>query len=312
VNAVGPMLFTLLVAAGEAETPATQAMLQALREAVGVEMVVRVRQTDRPLSDDEVLQLEKSSGGVAVAMVSWSGEGRLEAQVRLHLRASGRWLARGLAFADTDEPRERGRTLGFALASMLPDRGPAPPRPGPPALVEATAPAPLGRLAVDAVVLGSLGVNGNADGLGGGFAVRRALSPSLALRAELAGRTGTVQAAQATSLSARLAAGLAWSPFGELPARRANFGIRSDVALFYESLGHLSSDDLDRDRRGRFLPGADLVLEGSVRVLGGAAAVLGVGAELAFGHTDVYVHQRKVAVVPPMRLVTSVGLRHYF
>jgi hypothetical protein len=121
-----------------------------------------------------------------------------------------------------------------------------------------------------------------------------------------------VQAAQATSVSARLAAGLAWSPFGDVPTRRANLGVRSDLALFYESLGHLSSDDLDRDRRGRFLPGADLVVEGSLRVLGDAAVVLGVGAELAFGHTDVYVHQRKVAVVPPLRLVTSVGLRHYF
>jgi hypothetical protein len=312
VSDVGPMLFTLLVAAGEADAPATQAMIEALREAVGGEIVASVRETPGPLSDDELLELERASGSGAVATVNWAGDLRLQARVRLHLRASGRWVERDLGFATTDDPRERGRTLGFTLASMLPDRGVAPARPRAPVLVETAPVAPPGRLALDALVLGSLGVNGNADGLGGGFAVRYSLWPSLALRAELAGRTGVVQAAQATSISARVAAGLAWSPFGDVPTRRANLGIRSDLAMFYESLGHLSSDDLDRDRRGRFLPGADLVVEGSLRVLGQAAVVLGVGAELAFGHTDVYVHQRKVAVVPPLRLVTSVGLRHYF
>jgi len=307
------MLFTLLVAAGEADAPATQAMVQALTEALGGELVASVQESARPPSDEELLALELSSGSGAVATVRWSGELRLQAQVRLHLRASGRWIERGLAFATTDAPRERGRTLGFALASMFPGHDPAPPRPAGPAVVQSPpiTPPPW-RLALDALVMGSLGVNGDADGLGGCFAVRHALWKSLAVRAELGGRTGVVQAAQATSLSARVAAGLAWTVFDDVPTRRANVGLRGDLALFYESLGHLSPDDVDRDSRGRFLPGADLVLEGSLRVLGQAALVLGAGAELAFGHTDVYVHQRQVAVVPALRLVTSLGLRHYF
>ena len=44
----------------------------------------------------------------------------------------------------------------------------------------------------------------------------------------------------------------------------------------------------------------------------GVGVWLGVGAEVAFGHTDIYVHERKVAVLPPLRLVSSLGLRHYF
>jgi hypothetical protein len=155
-------------------------------------------------------------------------------------------------------------------------------------------------------------VGGNADALGGAFAVRRALTPTLALRAELLGRTGVVQAAEATSLSLHLTAGLAFSPLGNPASQRVSLALRADVGAFYESLGHLSPDDIDRVRQARVLPGADLVLEGSLRILGSAAIVMGVGAEVAFGRTDVNVHQAKVAVLPPLRLVSSLGLRHYF
>jgi hypothetical protein len=311
VNHVGPILFTLLVAAGEADTPATHAIVQALRDALAGDVVTTVLETEGVPSDDELLAQEPETSRGVIALVRWSGETRLEAQVKVHLRASGRWIERRLAFAPTDDPRERGRTLGFTLASMLPERGPGPPKPR--ALV--TEPMPTqqpGQFALDALVLGSLGVNGNAAGVGGGVAVRRAPLPSLALRGELAGRTGVVQPAQATALSLRLAVGVAWSPFFPLQARRANLAVRADLALFYESLGHLSADDVERVRQGRFLPGADLALEGSFPVLGQAALVVGLGAELTFGHTDVYVHRQKVAVIPPLRLVTFVGLRHHF
>jgi hypothetical protein len=106
--------------------------------------------------------------------------------------------------------------------------------------------------------------------------------------------------------------GLAANLLGDPSVGRTSLAVRGDAGLFYESLGHLSEDDVDRVRRARLLPGADLVLEGSVRVLGSAAVVLGVGAEVAFGRTDVFVHEKQVAVLPPLRLVSSLGLRHYF
>jgi hypothetical protein len=162
------------------------------------------------------------------------------------------------------------------------------------------------------MVMGSLGVGGNGDGLGGAFAVRRTLAPWVGVRGELLGRTGVVQAAEATALSLHLTAGLAFTPLGDPATHRVSLALRADAGVFYESLGHLSPDDIDRVRQARFLPGADLILEGSVRILGSAAVVVGVGAEVAFGRTDVYVHQEKVAVLPPLRLVSSVGLRHYF
>jgi hypothetical protein len=307
---MGPLVITLLVAVGEGSSEETRAVLQALAEALG-DVRVAAREAPGPIEDETLLALERETMSDLVATVTWTEPARREARLRVHVRASDRWVERGLTFASSDDRGERGRTLGFTLASMLPDRAPRPAvaRPPPPALI---APPPPPRLALDLMVMGSLGLGGNADALGGAFALRGAVSRTLALRAELLGRTGVVQAAEATSLSLHLAAGVAWNPLGDPATRRTNLGVRADLAVLYESLGHLSPDDIDRDREARFLPGADLVVEGSLRILGSAALVLGVGAEVAFGRTDVFVHQVKVSELPPLRLVTSLGLRHYF
>jgi hypothetical protein len=311
---MGPLVITLLVAAGEGDAADTRAMLQALSEALGPEVHAAAREGAAPLDDEAMLAVERATTSDVAAVVTWSGKSKLEARLRIHVRAADRWLERGLAFAPSDDLRERGRTLGFTLASMLPTRTPPAigPRAPPPVAIVVPPPAPPPRLAVDLMVMGSLGLGGNADGLGGAFALRRSLTPRVAVRAELLGRTGVVQAAEATSLSLHLAAGVAFSPLGDPATRRASLALRADLGLFYESLGHLSPDDIDRVRRARVIPGADLVVEGSVRLLGSAALVLGVGTEVAFGRTDVNVHEEKVAVLPPLRLVTSLGLRHYF
>jgi hypothetical protein len=314
LSGVGPLVITLLVAAGQGDAADTGAMLQALVEALG-DVRAAAREVEGPLGDEAMLAAERDTASDVVAAVTWAGPAKLEARVRLHVRASDRWVERGLTFAASDDLRERGRTLGFTMASMLPDRAPPPRAAQPPPAAIATPPAPPApppRLALDLMVMGSLGLGGNADALGGAFAVRRALAPWLSVRGELMGRTGVVQAAEATSLALHLAAGVAVSPLGNPATRRAGLEVRADLAVLYESLGHLSPDDIDRDRQARLVPGGDLVIEGSVRVLGSAAVVLGVGAEVAFGRTDVFVHERKVAELPPLRLVSSLGLRHYF
>jgi hypothetical protein len=310
---MGPLVIVLLVAAGDGDSADTQAVLQALAEALS-NVRAAARETEGPPGDEAILALERDTASDVIAAVSWAGPAKLEARVRLHVRASDRWVERGLTFAASDDLRERGRTLGFTMASMLPDRTP-PPRVAPPpapAVVAVAPPAPPPRLALDLMVMGSLGVGGDADALGGAFVLRRALAPWIAVRGELLGRAGVVQAAQATSLSMHLAAGVAVSPLGNPATRPASLEVRTDLAVMYESLGHLSSDDVDRVRQARLIPGADLVLEGSLRVLGSAAVVLGVGAEVAFGRTDIFVHESKVAVLPPLRLVSNLGLRHYF
>jgi hypothetical protein len=317
---VGSLVFTLLVAAGEGDSPATQAILRALTESLGLGVTAVAREVQGAQTDEAALAIEDQTGSAAVAVVSWVGAPRLEARVRVHLHDTDRWLTRGLTFLPSDDLRERGRTLGFTLASMLPDRRPTPraetspaaPRP-PPIVITLPPPAPPpSRWALDALVAGSLGVNGDADGIGGAFAVRRTLVPALAVRLEVSGRTGVLQVAQATAISLHAGLGLCWNPLGNPATHRADLGLRADLGAFFESLSHLSPDDAERVRQARFLPGGDLMLEGSVRVFDSAALVLGLGGELAFGRTDVYVHEAHVSVIPPLRLVTNLGLRQYF
>jgi hypothetical protein len=316
---MGPLVFTILVAAGQAETAETHALLQALVDALGGEIRTVVHEENGPLTDEALIASERGTTSDVTAAVSWAGSEKVEARVRVHVRASDRWIDRTVGFAFSDDLRERGRTLGFTIASMLPDRTPAQtaatpigPRPPPTVALAPSVPPPRSRLALDLMVMGSLGVGGNADGAGGALALRRVLAPRLAMRAEVLGRTGVVQSAQATSLSVHLGVGVTAGLLGDLAVRRANLALRADLALFYESLGHLSADDVDRVRQARLLPGGDLMLEGSLPVLGSAALVLGLGAEVAFGRTEVFVHERRVAVLPPLRLVSTLGLRHHF
>jgi hypothetical protein len=317
---VGSLVFTLLVAAGEGDAPTTQAIVRALGDSLGLGVTAVAREVEGAQTDEVALAIEDQTASAAVALVSWLGTSRLEARVRVHLHDSDRWLTRGLTFLPSDDLRERGRTLGFTLASMFPDRRPAakaeaaPPAPRPPPIVITVPapPAPPSRWALDALVAGSVGIDGDADGIGGAFALRRTLVPSLAARVEVSGRTGVLQVAEATALSLHAGAGLCWNPLGNPATHRVDLGLRADVGVFFESLSHLSSDDAERVRRARLLPGGDLMLEASVRVFDTAALVLGLGAELAFGRTDVYVHETRVSVIPPLRLVSSLGLRQYF
>ena len=75
-----------------------------------------------------------------------------------------------------------------------------------------------------------------------------------------------------------------------------------------QSLSHLSQDDAAPAQRGRALPGAAVLLEGQWAVSPTLALLLGGGAELAFGRTDVLVHLQKVAELAPFRLVVQGGL----
>jgi hypothetical protein len=72
------------------------------------------------------------------------------------------------------------------------------------------------------------------------------------------------------------------------------------------------SDETEPVRQSRWLPGASGFLEGSLRLSEGASILLSGGSEVAFGRTDVYVKSRVVATIPPVRLVSDLGIRVRF
>jgi hypothetical protein len=122
----------VLVAAGEAADATTRAMARATREALGPVAHVIVRETAGEPGDADVAAVEHSDNPDAVVELSWIGvrESRhRQASVRMHLR-TGRWVDRWITFRPTDADGERGRTVGFAIASILPEESGEHPAPG--------------------------------------------------------------------------------------------------------------------------------------------------------------------------------------
>lgn len=262
--------------------------------------------------------------------------------------AGDRQLTQTLAFEATDPLGERGRAVGLVLAALLaPDRGkpgddardpappdtsaradtPAPPAPNPqtsaavvattssaPSLSPSPSPSPArtGSWSLDAAAEGGIAVGGAGTGMGGALGLGRRMTDRLDWRVGVRARYGEVGAAQASVLSAGLAAGLGLTVRRAAERESFELDLRLDALLLYEALFHFSPDDADQVQEGRLVPGAS-VTAGARYLLGpGAAVFLGAGPEVAFGRTDVVVHLRKVAELVPLRVSIQGGLRMTF
>jgi hypothetical protein len=121
-----------------------------------------------------------------------------------------------------------------------------------------------------------------------------------------------VTPAQSTSLLIHAAAGLAWVPLVATRTTPLELGFRLDALLMREQLTHFDSDDVEAVTAMRWLPGADAALE-AIWLFSPSAGFLGsFGAEVAFGRTDVTLHQERVTSIPPVRLILQAGVRATF
>ncbi len=89
-------------------------------------------------------------------------------------------------------------------------------------------------------------------------------------------------------------------------------GIRTDALLVVHQVSHLSDDDVAAKVLTRALPGMDLALEGAYRFTDRAAVVGALGGELAFGTTEIYMRQRHVGALTPLRGLAETGVRVAF
>lgn len=330
-----PAVVTVVVvlATGDPGDGSTPAIEQSLHAALGKDAVVTVRTTTGGFSDEALAAAAAADHTTLLGILSWADRQR---RVTIHFVSppSDKWVDREVRFDSADAPAERGRTVGFALASMVSEEAlaaserarsepapPAAPVPMAPTLPFVAAPraeAPVTpppsrayRMAIDASAAATSGVGGYGGGLGGVFAFRLALTGALSARIALGARAGEVAPAQATSRVIGGALGLAWQPWLDAD-HRWSAGLRLSGLLLRHELVHLSEDDPEPAHRARFMPGLDAALEGGLRVLDYASIIAAAGTEVAFGETDVYVHDRQVASVPPVRLFAEAGIRVAF
>jgi len=317
------IVLVVFVSASDARDPSTAALVSAARTALGPGAIVTMRETQKTPTDDEAVAIGQELHASAVAEVVWDDAQHLRARIHVHVEGAARWIDRELGFVSADAPGERGRTIGFTLASMLPeppahDEPPPPPAPPPspppvsaPPFTTAESPRPLPppkptRGAVDAAALGSVGIAGYGGGIGAALALRWNLGAGFALRFGAGARGGEVPPAQASSLFVFGAAGVAWSaPWRAGPV---GFGARADLLLTRLQLSHLDEDDPTPVRQSRWIGGADALLEATWLFSQSAGIFGALGTELAFGTTNVVVKQAQVAVVPLVRGVSEIGV----
>jgi len=324
----------VVLATGDPGDGSTRAIEQSLRAALAREATVVVRPGDASASDAELAAQGAAGHATLLGVVSWSEKQR-RVVIRFVTLPGGRWTDREVRFDAADVPTERGRTVGFALASMMPEEAfasPAPP-PSPPSPPVSPSPSPsptplllspppaeerppaaLPRpnpLALDASGLAVAAPTGYGGGAGGALALRVPIAGALGLRVAASARAESIGPAQASLRVIGGAAGLAWQPWLD-PQRRWAMGVRVDALLVHLDVAHLSEDDAAAAHLSRFMGGVAAALEGAFRFAEHAAVVGALGTEVVFGRTDIYVHERRVTTLPPLKLMAELGLRVSF
>jgi hypothetical protein len=337
-----PVVLLVAVAAGSNGVAMTQEAAAACLEAMpaGARTIVRVVST---MPNDLDLAADASAERAnAVVVLTWHDAAFLTTDVRVSLttpRARAHdWIARTVVFSARDLPAERGRTLGLVIAAMLQeswgtqssrDRDVSVPPPatgGEPRPIDAASvPTAIAVSAKESPeVSASWAIEANlttvidsaegfdVDALGGTFALRRLIAHRLALRAGLGYRVATVDDADATTRTASLALGGAWTSPGLGRPHEIGFGGRLDITGLHEEIRRDSQSSSPPYAQGYWSLGGDLLGQIGYGLSRGTALLFGGGLEETLTAADVVVAGRVVATVPHQRLVFELGVLSSF
>jgi len=339
----GPVLLLLLVATGQGQDPATVALVATLEESIGTQLTVRVVESADP-SEADALRRQREQHANAVAVVTWRDPEHLGADVRL--RTSAAWYRRAIAFKPQDASGEKGRTLGLVMVAMGNERPPdeaapatpaspvavpppaAAPEPGasapakppaeaePPAVTKAReVAAPAGgawnRFGIGATGVGALGAGGPDAGVGAAVEGLGFLTKTFALRLGASWRTGPLSELPGSDTVVTAGAGCELWLLGA--GGPASLGVRAGALAILHRV-RADADDGRTETHDRWLPGGDLRIQSGVRLGRRAVWVLGAGAEVAAGSTEIRKGSDRlvVATIPPVTLVGETGFRLMF
>jgi hypothetical protein len=312
------VILAIIVASGEAHSPVTSAMVAASGEALGGEISVQVREAVAP-SDQEALRIEAVTAPRAIAEVLWSDAAHEHAHLRVHVARTDRWVDRTIDFVVADGLSERGRTLGFAIASMLPEADPVL-QVTEPRAIEATAPPtvppsqPFLPRSIGLAFVGSDGIAGPTTGIGGAADVAFALTESTAVRLSFALWRGSIPTVAATDLTGHVGLGGIWLPLTPTASRRWGFGVGADALVVYQGISHVHATG-GTEWKSKVSPGMDLAIDARFRVAPNVELFATAGPEVVLGSVDVIVVSTtatREVTLPVLRAVGQAGLRLRF
>ena len=312
------VVLAIIVAAGEGHSPATSAMVAASSEAVGSWASVQVHEAAPP-SDDEASRIETTTSPRAVAEVLWLDAHHERARLRLHVARTNRWVDRTIEFTATDRLSERGRTLGFAIASMLPEADPAlqvtsPPSGEPPAPASLSPPEPFLRRSIGLAAMASDGIAGPATGVGGAAELSFAVRESSAVRLSRGLWRGSISEVSATDVTAHVGAGGSWMPFAPTSTRPWGLGVGADALVVYQAISHVRATG-GMESKAEVLPGADVTIDGRCRLSRNLELSLMAGPQIVFGTVDVTVVSStatRQVTLPALRGLAQIGFHLRF
>ena len=315
------LVVVVLVLASEAHKPSTEAMTSAARQLLGPDAALVVQEVDALPSDAGADALGATLHADAVVEVRWSEPDRRHAVVHVLAMPDHRWTDRELEFEPSDDSREKGRTVGLALASMVPpvhaeraDDSAATPvethaatssKPGSETNTSAWP------FAVTGALVGSSGLGGIAGGVGVDAGFETWLLRNLALRGGAFFRGGEVAAASASTTTLGLSGGLVVDAYHTSHARPFALSFRVDALLVHESFARTAFGETPASH-AEWLPGADALVEVAWYLLPRLGVTVATGLETVFGTTRIFVDQDRVATVPPTRWLFEAGLRARF
>ena len=304
------IIVLLVVARGEMQAPPLADLTHAAERALGTESRIVLHEEVAPLPDDDAVALAEQMRTTVVVELNWSAD-RTRAHLHVHFVDRPGWLERDLVFAAEEPLTERGRTLGFEIATMVPDvpprtatQGEARPRRDEPSEAPSIAArAERSSIAIDLYGVGAVG--GDATGFGFGAAARYISSSGVFVRAGGEARFGRVAPVDGESIAVLPAIGGGF--MSSAPGGRLHIGARIDALAEWTRVSRSNPTE----DRSRWVPAVDLLGELSYEA-SPTALLVALGSEYALGDTTVRVGPIDVTTLPRLRFVAELGARVRF
>lgn len=314
-------LVVIWTLASELSSPATSAMAGAASEALGPDMELRVEAAPDP----EGLRLADVGNASAVVRLTWDEAEHRRARVVCFSRRSQRWVDREVVFETSDPERERGRTLGFLLASMVlhaasdgaatsadepASEGIAPATPDRAASESAASQEAAESSASSLAATAELTSAGAASGYGFWFGVERAVvERELWVGGGAHARFGSLVEAQASARLLGLGVHLTWLP---VRSNSLVLGARLGCSLAQLSAKRWAGSGSGEESRDRVLPSGEVLGVFGFRLAPRSTFSAQLGAEFLSGVTVISVRGENRATWPWAALLTRFGVETAF
>ena len=301
------VVLAIVVATQNVDDQATESMRTTAAEALGSEDAVVVREVD-DTTDGETLRIERLVRAQAAAQVMWLDAAHTRARARVHVAETDDWIERTIVFAVVDTAIERGRALGFAVTSMLPEETLAanPYRAG--KRPEAPA-APEMRTTVR---LAGLASNGLGGGYGASIAGEFFVTQTTALRLGIGWRQGQVPVLQGHDTAIHAALGISFWPRRPSPDRRLAVGIRLDAVALRYTVSDNRPVIAVTPPQSKIVPAIDALAELALSVTTAVDVVAGLGIEAATSETPIAIVGQVVDTIPALHGLAEMGIRISF